>query len=135
MADQPAGDLPVIEFVAPMPGFPRHRRFVLVRLDEDGLLYALTSATDPQLRFLVAPPGPFFPGYAPEVPAEAMELLGAPDPADLVILLVITTGESAASSTANLLAPIIVDQVHRRAIQAILSGSDLPVRAELMAAA
>lgn len=135
MAEQPAGDLPVIEFVAPMPGFPRHRRFVLVQLDEDGVLYALTSVDDPQLRFLVAPPGPFFPGYAPEVPDEALELLGAPDSADLLLLLVITTGESVAESTANQLAPILVDQRTRRAVQVILSGTDLPVRAELMAAA
>ena len=61
------GDLPVIEFVAAMPGFPHERRFVLVRLDEAGLLFALTSLDTPGLRFLVLPPMPYFPDYAPEV--------------------------------------------------------------------
>ena len=27
-------ELPVLEFVAPMPGFPAHRKFVLVQTDE-----------------------------------------------------------------------------------------------------
>ncbi|GGJ82626.1 hypothetical protein GCM10010123_10360 [Pilimelia anulata] len=135
MSDQPGGDLPVIEFVAPMPGFPRHRRFVLVRLDEDGVLCALTSVEDPELRFLVVPPVPFFPRYAPELPDEALELLGTSDPERILLLLVITAGASVAESTANQLAPIVIDQVSRHALQVVLSGSDLPVRAELMAAA
>ncbi|GGK18301.1 hypothetical protein GCM10010124_08600 [Pilimelia terevasa] len=135
MTQQPDGELPVIEFVAPLPGFPRHRAFALVRLDEDGLLYALTSVDDPGLRFLVAPPAPFFPAYAPEVPEEALELLGTDDLARILLLLVITTGESVAESTANQLAPILIDQVSRKALQVVLSGSDLPVRAELTAAA
>jgi flagellar assembly factor FliW len=29
-----SGDLPVIEFVRPIPGFPDHRRFVLTRIDQ-----------------------------------------------------------------------------------------------------
>jgi flagellar assembly factor FliW len=125
--------LPTIELAAPMPGFPAHRRFVLVRLDDDGLLFALTSMDDSDLRFLVVPPGPFFPDYAPEIGDDMLELLGRPDPAQLLLLLVVTAGESATS--ANLLAPIVIDQASRRAVQVVLSGSGLPVRAMLSASA
>ncbi|MEV1288103.1 flagellar assembly protein FliW [Micromonospora sp. NPDC049679] len=133
---QPAGTsavhtLPTIELVHPMPGFPGHRRFVLVRLDEDGLLYAFTSADDPDLRFLVVPPLAFFPDYAPEIDDETMQLLGVDDPERVLILLVVTAGESATDATANLMAPVLVDQVNRRAVQAVLTGSGLPVRASL----
>jgi flagellar assembly factor FliW len=120
-------DLPTITFVQPMPGFPDQRNFALVRLDENGLLYALTSVEDPKLRFLVVPPGPFFEGYAPEVDDETLELLGKPDADQLLTLLVVTAAE--ASTTANLLAPIIIDQGERRAVQVILTGSGMPVRA------
>ena len=48
-------DVPMIEFVSPMPGFPDLTRFVLVRVTEEGVLYALTSVDDPNLRFLVVP--------------------------------------------------------------------------------
>jgi flagellar assembly factor FliW len=123
--------LPTIEFAAPLPGFPAHRRFVLVRLDEVGLLYALTSMSDSQLRFLVAPPGPFFPDYSPEIDDDTLDALGWPNPKDLLIMLVITAGED--QTSANLLAPIVIDQTTRRAVQMVLTGTDLPVRATLTA--
>jgi flagellar assembly factor FliW len=127
-------DLPTIEFASPMPGFPAHRQFLLVRLDEDGLMFELASTTDPELRFLVIPPAVFFPDYAPEISEETLEALGV-DAAHLdqvLTLLVVTVGATPADSTANLLAPILIDQATRRAVQVILSGSDLPVRAELV---
>jgi flagellar assembly factor FliW len=128
-------EVPTIDFVTPMPGFPEHTRFVLVRLDEDGMLYALTSIHDPALRFLVVPPVLFFPEYAPEVPEDAMELLDVTEAGQVLVLLVIAAGDTAADTTANLLAPILVNHGNRRAIQVVLTGSDLPVRASLMASA
>jgi flagellar assembly factor FliW len=127
------GELPVLEFVAPMPGFPAQRRFVLVQMDEDGMLYSLTSFDAPELRFLVVPPGPFFPDYSVDVDDESLVALGLPDAEDLLLLLVLTAGETAAETTANLMAPIVVAQSSRRAVQLVLGGSGLPVRAPLLA--
>ncbi|MFC4067288.1 flagellar assembly protein FliW [Actinoplanes subglobosus] len=111
----------------PMPGFPSHREFVLVRLNEDGLLYAFTSIENPELRFLVAPPEPFFPDYAPEIENAVFAALNTKDPDRLLLLTVITAGER--ETTANLLAPIVVDRDSMRAMQVVLSGSGFPVRA------
>ncbi|HWG98643.1 MAG TPA: flagellar assembly protein FliW [Pilimelia sp.] len=132
MSAQPE-ELPVIEFVSPMPGFPDLLRFVLLRLDDDGLLYALTSVEEPKLRFLVMPPTTFFPDYAPEVPQDAVDALDIASPDDVLLLLVVTPGEKPGDATANLMAPILVEQRTRRALQVVLAGSGLPVRAELMA--
>ena len=134
-ASRPTGDtmtdpslgLPTIDLAVPMPGFPRHRQFVLVRLNDEGLLYAFTSTEDPELRFLVAPPEPFFPDYAPEIDDEVFAALNSKDPDRLLLLVVITAGVN--ETTANLLAPIVVDRDSRRAMQVILNGSGLPVRA------
>jgi flagellar assembly factor FliW len=125
--------LPTIELAAPMPGFPAHRRFVLVRLDDEGLLYALTSMDDSELRFLVVPPAPFFPDYAPEIGDDALEALGRPDADEILLLLVITASED--QTSANLLAPIVVNQTNRRAIQVVLNGTAMPVRALMTASA
>jgi len=127
-----AVDVPVIEFVSPLPGFPGERRFVLVRLDDAGVLFALTSVEDPELRFLVVPPVPFFPDYAPEVDEETLRALSVRDAEGLLVLLVVTAGETAQESTANLMAPIILHEETRRAVQLVLTGSGLPVRAALM---
>jgi len=123
----PMMGLPTIDLAVPMPGFPAHRQFVLVRLNDDGLLYALTSVDDPGLRFLVAPPEPFFPDYAPEIESEVLAALNTKDPDRLLVMVVITAGVT--ETTANLLAPIIVDRDTRRAMQVVLDGSGMPVRA------
>ena len=127
-----ATPVPVIDFVAPMPGFPDDRHFVLVRVDESGLLYALTSMESPGLRFLVVPPAPFFPDYAPEIDDDTITALAVSDPANLLILLVVTTGDRPSDVTANLMAPIVVDQATRRAVQLVLTRSGMPVRERLM---
>lgn len=120
-------EMPIIDMALPMPGFPAHRQFVLVRLNDQGLLYAFTSVEDPELRFLVAPPEPFFPDYAPEIENEVFAALNTKDPDRLLVMVVITAGVD--TTTANLLAPIIVDRDSRRAMQVVLSGSKMPVRA------
>jgi len=123
----PSLGLPTISMAVPMPGFPAHREFVLVRLNDDGLLYAFTSIQDPELRFLVAPPEPFFPDYAPEIENEVFSALNTRDTDRLLLLTVITAGVE--ETTANLLAPIVVDRDTMRAMQVVLSGSGYPVRA------
>jgi flagellar assembly factor FliW len=120
-------EMPIIDMALPMPGFPAHRQFVLVRLNDEGLLYAFTSVEDPELRFLVAPPEPFFPDYAPEIENEVFATLNTKDPDRLLVMVVITAGVK--ETTANLLAPIIVDRDTRRAMQVVLTGSNMPVRA------
>ena len=119
--------LPTITMAVPMPGFPAHREFILVRLHEEGLLYAFTSIDDPELRFLVAPPEPFFPDYAPEIENEVFAALNTKDPNRLLLMVVISAGVH--ETTANLLAPIVVDQDSKRAMQVILNGTNMPVRA------
>ncbi|GAA3448066.1 flagellar assembly protein FliW [Planomonospora venezuelensis] len=128
------GDLPTIEFVCPMPGFVGNRRFVLVRMDDSGVLFSLRSLDDENLRFLVISPNPFFPEYEPEIDDAALAMLGAGETSNLLVLLIVTAPGSITEATANLLAPIVVDTDTRRAIQTVLTGSDLPVRAPLVSA-
>ncbi|MET7420627.1 flagellar assembly protein FliW [Dactylosporangium sp. NPDC005555] len=125
----------MIDFVAPMPGFPDDRRFVLVRLEDTGALYALTSVDSAGLRFLVVPPAQFFPDYAPEVDDDALAALGVSDGAGLLVLLVVTAGDGVEDATVNLMAPIVLDQQSRRAVQLVLTRSGLSVRQRLVAVA
>ena len=125
-------EMPIIDMALPMPGFPAHRQFVLVRLNEEGLLYAFTSIEDPELRFLVAPPEPFFPDYAPEIENDVFAALNTKDPDRLLLLVVITAGTD--ETTANLMAPIVVDRDSMRAMQVVLNDSSMPVRAIMRSA-
>jgi flagellar assembly factor FliW len=128
-------DLPVIELVDAMPGLPAMAQCVLVQLDDTGALYRLQSVLDPDLRLLVAASPVFFADYAPEIDDETASKIGLEDAADALVLLVVTVGGSAAESTANLLAPIVLNSRTRQAAQVLQESAELPLKAPLIAAA
>ena len=127
-------EIPVIELVQPMPGFPGLTRFALVQLDDDGVLCALRSLENPELRFLVVPPAAFFPDYAPVVGDDTVEELGIETVGDVLLLVVVNAGATLDTSTANLVAPVLVNTATRRAQQVILDDPAWSVAAPLVAA-
>ncbi len=128
----PTGDLPVLDMVSPMLGFPEHREFALVRLDDEGTICELRSITDPDLRFVVVPPALFFPDYAPEITDTTAAQLRAESAEDLIALVVVTLGEGLADATANLLAPVLVNPDQRIGAQVLLDDVSLSLRAPLV---
>lgn len=127
-------DIPVLELAIPFQGFPQHRRFALIRLDEGGVMCALRSLDDPGLRFVVVPPEMFFEDYTPRVGDDVLTALEAGTAEELLTLVVITPGETPAAATANLMAPVLVNHRTRRAGQVVLEDSSLPLRAPLIPA-
>ena len=127
-------EIPVIELVSPMPGFPGLTEFALVQLDPEGHLCALRSLQDPEVRFLVVPPAEFFPAYEPELDDESVRTLGIVAVEDVLLMLVLNPGPSLASTTANLVAPLVINLVNRRARQVILEDPALSVAVPLVAA-
>lgn len=126
-------DIPVIELVQPMPGFPDRSQFALVQLDDDGVLCQLRSLEDPNLRFLVVSPVSFFPDYSPVVDEDTVADLGIESVEDVLVLLVLTAGASLSDTTANLAAPVLVNTTTRRAQQVILDDPQLSVATPLVA--
>jgi flagellar assembly factor FliW len=147
--------LPELSFVHPIPGFTDLRRFVLVGLDppeppaakdesvaaadrgaeptESGVspLYELRSLERPEVRFMMAVPGAYFSDYEIELDDQQCAELGLVDSGDALVLVMLTVGRDAASTTANLLAPVVINARTRAAAQVILTGSDWPVRAPI----
>jgi len=139
-ASGPTQPVPELSFVRPIPGFTDLRRFALVRLDTaedtpvvDGgsPLYELRSLERTDVRFMMAVPGIYFSDYEIELDDQECEDLGLIDSADALVLVMLTVGRDAASTTANLLAPIVINARTRAAAQVILTGSDWPVRAPI----
>ena len=134
MEHRSALDLPVIEMVRPMPGFPDHTRFALVRLEGASDLCSLVSLDEPELRFLVVPPTAFFPDYAPRVGDDVVADLQIESAADVLVLVVLNAGSSLHDTTANLAAPVLVNPGARVAGQVVLDEPGLPVAASLLPA-
>jgi flagellar assembly factor FliW len=125
-------EVPEINFVRPIPGFSDLRHFALARIDDrESLISELRSLERPDVRFVVTTPAIFFSDYVVELGDEDCEQLGLESPADALILTVLTPGEDAKSTTANLLAPMVINAKTRAAAQVILTGTDWPVRAPL----
>jgi len=99
--------------------------------DSQVVLYELRSLERTELRFLVAVPGAFFPEYEVDLDAQACDELGLTDAGDALVLVVLTVGADPSTTTANLLAPVVINARTRSAAQVILSGSDWPVRAAI----
>lgn len=132
VAQTTAREIPVIDMVRPMPGFPGHRRFALVQLDDAGDLCSLISLDEEGLRFLVVPPTTFFPDYAPEVGQDVVDDLAIEEASDVLVLLVLNAGAGLHDTTANLAAPLLVNPTARRAAQVVLDEPGLPVAAPLL---
>ena len=126
-------EIPELHFAAGIPGFPDARRFTLVWWgDESSPFSILACLDDPALEFLVVPPLAFFPLYAPEIDDDVVERLGIDTEEDVILLVIVTTGEDASEATANLLAPIVVNRHTRQAVQTVLADGDHPLRAPLL---
>jgi flagellar assembly factor FliW len=145
------GEVPEIDLVRPLPGFPGLTRFVLVRLGFEGagpdaglggadagfggaepVMYELRSLEQPAVRFLVCVPTAFFPEYSFELDESSCAELGLTAAQEALVLVLLTIGDDAASTTANLLAPVVINARTRSAAQVILSGTDWPVRAAVV---
>jgi flagellar assembly factor FliW len=153
-------EVPEINLVHPLPGFPELTRFVMVRLSDDSsgdsddgsngdvngdavesradepadepVLYELRSLEQPQVRFLVAVPTAFFPDYTFELDETTCAELDLVRAEEALVLVLLTIGDDAASTTANLLAPVVINARTRSAAQVILSGADWSVRAAVV---
>ena len=119
-----------IVFVEAPPGMATLTRFDLTALDESGFLFALRSLEIAGVRLFVIPPQAYFQGYAPEVSASVRTALGLDATTQPVMLAVVHPGADE-PSTANLLAPILVNPVTGAAAQVVLDGDEWPLRAPL----
>ena len=117
--------------VPPLPGLPDHLEYELNGIDDDGTLFTLRSATDPNVRLFVVRPEVFFANYTPEFGTSTREALGLAAGDDPLLLVVVHPGYDEVPTTANLLAPLIINLATGAATQVVLDSTDWPMQAPL----
>ena len=117
----------IYEFSPGLSGFQDHHRYALI-VEQDSPIEWLQSLEDPAVGFPLMEPFLFYPGYGFELPDGDADFLGLELPEQALVRCLLTVRETAQETTANLLAPIVLNQRTRRGRQVVLQDTDLPVR-------
>ncbi|MEC2064116.1 flagellar assembly protein FliW [Bacillus inaquosorum] len=113
----------IILFENGIPGFLEEKQFVILPLSEDSPFVTLQSVTSENLAFIVVSPFIFFKNYEFDLDESTAELLDIDNIEDVEVMTILTMAEPFEKSTANLLAPIIVNRKNMMAKQVVLHDS------------
>jgi len=120
-----------------VPGFPDQRQFVIFEHRPDSPFYWYQSVDEPALAFVITDPFLFKPDYSVNIPKVLKELAWDPDTQldhlQLYVIVNIPQGKPE-NMTANMMGPILVNQLTREAVQVVLTDGKYSYRAPLMAA-
>lgn len=114
----------IIKFAEGLPAFEDEHEFVIIPYAADTPFYFLQSVQTADLAFLMTDPTAFFENYEVPLDDEVKIKLQLKKRLDMLIfsLLTIPNGDIA-KTTANLLAPIVVNQKNCKALQLIMTDS------------
>ena len=110
----------VITFPSGIPGFEKHRQFVLVQVPEFIPFEWIVCIDGSRLRFALINPLLFLPDYDPSMSKGQIEDLGLEKPEDILMYAIVTIKDNPLDSTANLVGPIIINKNKRLGKQVIV---------------
>ncbi len=122
-------DSKILNFEDGVPGFEDAKKFILLKdeKDEDNLFYWIQSIDDGDLAFALIDMLKVMPDYDPMVPIEELSALGDFENKDLVNYNILVIPEDVKEMTANLLAPIVINNATKKGKQ-IISTNDYEVK-------
>ena len=124
----PFADEDVLSFPRGMPAFEERRDWILLDDGESPIRW-LQSIDDGGPALPVTAPDVVMPDYNARIPEDDLELVGAPEASDLVLLTVLSVPEVEPwRMTADLRAPILVNIRTRRAVQVIALDEEYSIR-------
>ncbi|KNY28624.1 flagellar assembly protein FliW [Pseudobacteroides cellulosolvens] len=123
----------IIDFPEGLPGFEDVKKFVLLSNTGDNYMFQwLQSVDKPDLTFVVIDPKYIKEDYEVEVPDEEIEELELDEKSDTTILSIVVVPEDIAQMTANLKAPIIINNINKKGKQIVLDCKDYNIKHYIM---
>ena len=118
-------DEDVIRFPEGILGFPDSRNFALIRVEENPYLMALQDIDNEHLSFLVIRPWDFFEDYEADINDGDLKQIGITGETmgNFTLYTIITIGKTMSDSTANLVAPIVINHENKTGRQFVLDPS------------
>ncbi|MRH41973.1 flagellar assembly protein FliW [Aquibacillus halophilus] len=103
----------IITFPQGVPGFQDEKEFVLLPLEDNPVFQVLQSTNEQELAFIVVNPFLFVKDYEFDIDENTIESLDIQSETDVQILSIVSLREPFETSTANLQAPIVINQVKK----------------------
>jgi flagellar assembly factor FliW len=104
-------------------GFAELNEFQLLPVDDTAAqtpFAYLQSLEEPNIGFIVADPFSLYPDYQIELSEPEKTALGASDPKEVIVLVIVTVAEPFDRSTVNLLAPLLIHRSTFKGRQIVL---------------
>jgi flagellar assembly factor FliW len=117
----------ILKFEQGLPGFEEEKQFILIPM-EGTPFSILQSVATIELAFVTADPFVFFKEYDFELSALVQEQLHIGKSSDVLVRVIVTVSEPFDKSTANLQAPIIINQKSNAGKQVVLTDSRYQTR-------
>ena len=126
----------IIQMPHGIPGFPDQRQFVIFEHKQDSPFLWYQSVDEPALAFVITDPFVFKPDYSVDIPKVLKDLAWDPDTQldqlQVYVIVNIPKGKPE-EMTANLMGPLLVNQVTREAVQVVLTDGNHSPRVPLLA--
>ncbi|UOQ48305.1 flagellar assembly protein FliW [Gracilibacillus caseinilyticus] len=124
-------DNEIIHFPNGLPGFVDEKEFVLLSFEENGLFQVLQSSKGENPAFVVVNPFLFIKDYEFKLDDTVLEQLEIKDQNDVFVITIVTVKDSLSSSTANLHAPVVINQREKLGKQYITKQSKYSTREQI----
>jgi flagellar assembly factor FliW len=121
----------IIKFSSGIPGFLDEKEFIILPIEGTDL-YVLQSVRSQQVAFIVTDPFLVFPQYEFDLPQEAIEALEIQSEKEVATFVILTVKEPFQETTANLQAPVIINQNKKLGKQHILTNTSYQTRHKIV---
>ncbi|WP_436373669.1 flagellar assembly protein FliW [Cytobacillus sp. BC1816] len=121
----------IINFPSGIPGFLDEKEFFILPL-EGTELFVLQSVKTTEVAFIVTDPFALFPQYEFDLPEEALEKLEIQSHKDVATFAIMTVRDPFEETTANLQAPLVINQTKKIGKQIILNQTPYKTKHKIM---
>lgn len=123
----------IINFPNGILGFEPHHEFVILGVTGNDNFKILQDLKEPNIAFFVINPWDFYKDYTVDLPDEELGKIDIfpKEDNELAVFNIVTLGKTFQESTANLLAPIVINTENKKAKQFIQNDTNYTTRHRL----
>lgn len=114
----------LVHFPNGIPAFEEYQDYFFLPFDDSGFFFYMQSVKDADLCLVVCDPFRFFPDYEVDLGEPECQLLEVKEPQDVALYAILTIPDDFRETTANLLAPLVVNTRNNLGLQFIPTVSD-----------